>query len=283
MNPRLYNKTSNLKRSLFDKRGGIYSSRPPNHVGNNVLCPNGVHILLLPYGQEWRLLRKAIQSMLNSKAVGSVVHIQEAESTQTLVQLLQDPQESFKHIRRFTTALILASVYGQRGESYESKKVQALYHAQEQFTAILAPGATPPMDGFTFLKHLPEFMSPWRAKARTIRHEQRSLYHSLLNESKQRIRNSRSPDCFVARLLAEQEKNGLDEEHIAYLCGTMVRLLVIAASSVTDGSLTDGSWLGYDSFHFAIVAHSDDTRARSSKEDANRVRPIVLQRSSAKS
>lgn len=207
---------------LFDKRGSIYSSRPKSYIGNDILCPGDTHILLSPYGPGWRSLRKATQYLLNSQSAESVFPIQSAESSQMLFEILQDPENCYKHIRRFSTAVILASVYGQRGDSYDSAKVQALYHAQEQFTTILAPGATPPVDAFPFLKYLPSFLSSWKARARTIRHEQRSLYYNLLQQTTKRLKHGTSPDCFMAKLLQGQERGDWSEEQSIYIAGTLV-------------------------------------------------------------
>lgn len=92
--------------------------------------------------------------------------IQNAEAMQTLHDIVKDPGNYFDHIRRHSTAVMPASVYGQRGATFDSEKVQELYHAQDQFTEILEPGATPPVDAFPFLKYLPEFMALWKARAR---------------------------------------------------------------------------------------------------------------------
>ena len=160
--------------------------------------------------------------MLNVNAVDDLTSVQNAESSQTMFELLRHPQNCFQHFRRYSSGVILASVYGQRGEAYNSAKVQALYHAQEQFTSILAPGATPPVDVFPLLKYLPDSLSGWRAKAKAIRKEQRSLYYRLLNETKQRLTKSSAPECFLGKLIEAKEKNGLDEEHIVYTGGTLV-------------------------------------------------------------
>ena len=207
---------------LFDKRGSIYSSRPDSYVGNEILCTNETHILLVPYGQGWRKLRKVVMSLLNANATDNILPIQNAEASQTLFQLLQEPENCYNHIRRYSTAVILASVFGQRGANFESPKVQALYHAQEQFTEILAPGATPPVDAFPVLKYLPDVLSPWKARARAIRREQRSLYYGLLNETRERMRTGKYSGCFMEKLLEQQEKSELDEEYIVYTGGIFV-------------------------------------------------------------
>lgn len=179
-------------------------------------------MLLAEYGPEWRTLRKAVQGLLNVNVVDALHPIQEAEATQTMCQLLDDPENYYDHIRRYTTAVILASVFGQRGESFESHKVQALYHAQNRFTKILEPGSTPPVDAFTFLRSFPEFLSPWKKEAKEIRKEQSSLYYGLLRETKERLDNHSLASCFMENLLEFQVKYGLTDEQVAYLGGTLV-------------------------------------------------------------
>lgn len=102
--------------------------------------------------------------------------IQNAEATQTTYDLLHDPTGYHKHIQRYTMVVTLASIFGQRGERFESDKVQALYDVQNRFTALLEPGATPPVDALPFLKYLREFAAPWKVAARNIRRDQRALY-----------------------------------------------------------------------------------------------------------
>ena len=211
---------------LFDKRGAIYSSRPDNYIGNEIICPNGLHALLIPYSPEWRKLRKVVQGLLNVNAVDNLLPIQNAEASQTMYQLMQNPEGYYDHIRRYSTAVILASVFGQRAPRFDTPKVQALYHAQDQFTAILEQGATPPVDAFPFLKYVPEFMCGWKSWAKAIREEQRSLYFSLLSETREGIARGKKGNCFLAKMLSEQEKTELDDEHIAYLAGALVSLLV---------------------------------------------------------
>jgi cytochrome P450 len=207
---------------LFDKRGSIYSSRPANHVGGDLICPNDTHILLAQYGPKWRQLRKEVQALLNVTAVDSLCSIQNAEATHTLCELLDDPAGYYDHIRRYSTAVILASVFGQRGPSFKSAKVQALYHAQDRFTAILEPGATPPVDAFPILKWMPDIVSPWRREAREIRREQRALYFGLLEETKIKMQRGDATGCFMEKMLQDQQKHGLSDEHVAYQGGILV-------------------------------------------------------------
>ncbi|KAF7532399.1 hypothetical protein G7054_g7988 [Neopestalotiopsis clavispora] len=209
-------------KALYDQRGSIYSSRPNTYVANELVCPNEIHLLLLQYGSEWRKQRKIVQSLLNVNKVDQLLPIQSAEASQTMYQLLQDPAGYYDHVRRYTTAVILASVYGVRGARFDSPNVQALYHAQDQFTAILETGATPPVDAFPFLKLVPECLAPWKRRAREVRAEQKSLYLRLLRETRARMEAGRGLDCFLHTMLKEQEKNDMDDEHLAYLAGNLM-------------------------------------------------------------
>lgn len=241
---------------LFDKRGALYSSRPENYVGGKLICPNEIHILLAQYGPRWRTLRKSVQGLLNVSAVDALHPIQTAEATQTMCQLLDDPAGYYDHIRRYSTAVILASVFGQRGESFQSPKVQALYHAQDRFTAILEPGATPPVDAFPFLKAIPEFLSPWRKEAKEIRQEQSSLYFKLLDETRDRIRKGHSTSCFMEKIMDDQEKIGFSDEQVAYLGGILVNPLLMPyhfRESIRLTFFLDGGWVRYHIIDFAYV------------------------------
>ena len=160
--------------------------------------------------------------MLNVTAVDGLLPIQEAEASQTLFELTQTSENCFTHIRRYSTAVILAAVFGQRGARYEDQKVQALYHAQEQFTEILAPGATPPVDAFPFLKYLPTFLASYKARAAAIRKEQRTLYSSLLEETAARAKRQDKASCFMDRLLEDKYNTGLNREQTLYTGGTLV-------------------------------------------------------------
>ncbi|KAK5217822.1 hypothetical protein LTR72_009485 [Exophiala xenobiotica] len=181
--------------------------------------------------------------MLNVTAVDGVLPVQEAEASQTLLELTKTPERCFTHIRRYSKGVILASVFGQRGATYEDPKVQALYHAQEQFTQILAPGATPPVDAFPFLRYMPSFLAHYKSKASAIRKEQRTLYSSLLQDTSTRSRKQDKVPCFMGKLLEKKDKSGLTDDQIVYTGG----ILMEAGSDTTSSTL--------HSFVLAMITH----------------------------
>ncbi|KAL4762922.1 cytochrome P450 [Aspergillus foveolatus] len=218
---------------LLEKRGHIYSSRPDNYIANELICKNHTHILFAPYGDGWKALRKAAQGLFTPRELAGVLPIQEAEATQTAFDLIRSPERYYEHIQRYTTAVILASVFGQRGADFNSPNVQALYDVQNRFTALLEPGAAPPVDGITFLRHIPEFLAPWKRRAKEIRRDQRALYFRLYNATKERMAKGIRTGCFMEKLIDDQIKNGLDDEHTTYLGG----ILMEAGSDTTSSTL----------------------------------------------
>lgn len=189
---------------------------------SKIIYPDNIHILFVPYSVKWRALRKCAQQLLSITAVEKFIPVQHAEASQTLHDLIHNPEEYYDHIRRYATAVILATVYGQRGATFSTPKVQALYHVQDQFTDLVQPGATPPIDEYPVLKYLPEFMSPWKTRTRKIRIEQRALYMALLNETKLKMGLGKEIEYFMSRLIKDQGKNGLTDEDIAYVGGSYV-------------------------------------------------------------
>lgn len=178
----------------------------------------------MPYGPAWRTQRKIYQSILNINAVTSLQRLQAAEAVLTLQQLAKNPEAYYDHLRRYSTAVILSSVFGLRGPNFHHPNIQRLYHVQDQFTAILETGAAPPVDVFPFLKLLPNFLSPWRKRALSIRDEQRQLYFDLLQSVKIRLKNGIHKNCFMDSMLDETKraKYALDDEHIAYIGGVLM-------------------------------------------------------------
>jgi cytochrome P450 family 619 len=185
----------------------------------------------MPWGPEWKAQRKQYQSvLLSTRIIDSIRPLQAAESTVTLSHLLNSPERWFDHIRRYSSAIILSSVFGTRGPEFDSPYVQRLFNVQDEFTAIMETGATPPIDIFPILKNLPDFVSPWRRLALDIRSRQRALYFDLLNSVKQRLSVGRTKDCFMDKIV---EDTTIDDEHLAYIGGVMME----GGSDSTAGTL----------------------------------------------
>lgn len=205
---------------LFDRRGAKYSGRPPFHICNDIIFPRTTHLLVMDYGPEWRAMRRMLQEWLKPSAVAEMLPLQDAESTQTLIHLLDTPDNWYNHIRRYSAALVLASMFGLRGANFDSHRIQHFYYIHNRVTTIMELGAAPPVDIFPLFKMLPDFMSPWRVEAKKLYSEFRKCLRVFVDESKS-IGNDR---CFLRQMLRNQEKSGLSMEQVEYCAAGMVRI-----------------------------------------------------------
>lgn len=209
----------NHVRDLLDSRGkgAVYSDRPYVAAADYVV-PNppgtDLHLVFARYGPKWRRARKTIVDFLNDKEVAGVVSIQEAESSQMMWELLtgcsDDVTAYHRFVMRYFGAVILASVFGLRGkDSTPDSKVMRFFTIQDEWAGILDQGALPPIEVFPWLRYVPDFLTPWRgwkARAEFLKNRQSSLYHELFAETETRLKAGKSEDCFMARLIRDQER-----------------------------------------------------------------------------
>ncbi|KAL5044374.1 hypothetical protein BDW71DRAFT_215741 [Aspergillus fruticulosus] len=242
---------------LLEKRGHIYSSRPSNYIANELICPDDTHILFAPYSNTWKAQRRAAQGLFTPRELATILPIQQAEAVQTAYDMIREPGRCYEHIERHTTAVILAAVFGQRGEDFESPNIQALYDVQNRSTALLEPGAAPPVDGITLLRRIPEFLAPWKQKAKQIRLDQRAIYSRLYSETKARMRRGVRTGCFMEKLIDEQVQNKLDDEHTTYLGG----ILMEAGSDTTSSTLNS----------FLLAMLENPTALKTAQDEVDRV------------
>ena len=168
-------------------------------------------------------MRKLAQGVLSVSIVNTMLPIQSAEATQTLFQLLNDPTNYYDHIRRYSTAVVLASVYGQRAANSSSDKVRIIYDVMERFTGIMESGAAPPIDQFPVLKYLPDSLAGWKKEARAIRKKQKQLYFTLWSETKKHLESGRPTGCFMEKMIQDAEKLDVNDEWMSYIGGLFVR------------------------------------------------------------
>ncbi|RVX75798.1 hypothetical protein B0A52_00154 [Exophiala mesophila] len=129
---------------LLDKKGVMYSERPHSFVPG--LVTGGDSFAFMDSTPLWRAERKVAVHNLSPKMLEEKVgHIQDAETTSSVAS---------------------AVVFGHRGRTYDNFWAHAVYDAMDNYSASLEPGANPPVDEFPFLKYVPEFLAPWKKRAR---------------------------------------------------------------------------------------------------------------------
>ncbi|KAF2768278.1 cytochrome P450 [Teratosphaeria nubilosa] len=150
---------------LLDKKGNIYSDRPHSYVAD--LVTDSDSFAFMDQTALWRSQRKVAAHNLSPKVLDEKVgFIQDAEANILLSDLVRDPTNFYESIQRTTASVACAVVWGHRGPTFDSFWGSGVYKAMDNYSASLEPGANPPVDEFAFLQYLPEFLAPWKRRAR---------------------------------------------------------------------------------------------------------------------
>jgi cytochrome P450 family 619 len=248
-------------KQLMDKRSAVSSDRPVNMVGQQLIT-EGDHVLLMSNSPTWRMMRKLIhQSLTESLCNSKHTKIQQAEVTQMLHDMMQEPTQWPEHFKRFSNSVIMSIgkskpscewifnafhpnsiylsteppgtisteahvplVYGIRSKSAVAPHTVKLSDTVEYWARINEFGATPPVDIFPFLKLVPErFLGNWRTRAKVVHDALHELYEGLLASVLRRREAIGPADCIIDQLLDGQEKSELTTHQIAFLSGVTIK------------------------------------------------------------
>ncbi|KAL2163859.1 hypothetical protein VTH06DRAFT_3069 [Thermothelomyces fergusii] len=211
-------------KQLVDKKSTLYSQRPPMYIGSGIIT-GGDHLLLMQYSERWRMCRKLVhQYFMEQMVLKHHLQVVNAEAVQMLRDFVVHPEGHMKHPKRYSNSIIMSLVYGARTPDINTKHMVKLYALMENWSKVMEAGNTPPVDIFPFLKFVPEkLLGRWRSRAHDVSKEMNALYKEWVDYGIERRRQIGSRDCFLDRVLdQDQEKLGLDEHGLYFLCGTLM-------------------------------------------------------------
>ena len=240
----------------MDKKSAIYSSRAPAPMAMDTVS-GGKRQLFMPYGPEWRKLRKYSHALLNSSAAIKYQPIQDFESKQLLTELLETPEDFYMHNRRYSASVIMTLTYGYRIPKWDHPLVGKIYQVLDSFTKISAPGAYI-VDSFPSLAILPQWMtSDWRTVGKKIFEHDSNVYLDLWNNLKKEVDEGTAPECFCKDFYVnDPAKSGIDDIQAAYTCGGLIEA----------GSETTGTTL--NNFMLCMVLFPEAARAAQKEIDS---------------
>ncbi|KAI0037071.1 cytochrome P450 [Vararia minispora EC-137] len=195
---------------LLDKRSDIYSSRPRFIMAGEILSDNK-RGLMMPAGEEWRKFRRVLHSGLHARKADSYKEIQSLESQLLMHQLLHEPVEYERHIRRFSASVVVSLAYGRRIDNVDDWIVKQ----NMETMACNIPGKYL-VESWSWLLKLPRSLQWFRREAEAQR--KKDLHHLtyMLNDVKARIAQGTCPPCLAAETYMSREKLGISELDVAY-------------------------------------------------------------------
>jgi cytochrome P450 len=177
--------------------------------------------------------RKMVHTLLNITASKSYVPYQMLENKQMLCQLLEQPYDFLKHIRRYSNALTTAMVFGWRTPTYEDENMKQLFEGFSKFAEINQTGTAALIDFYPILRKLPDFVLPTQNKARRMHKEEKELYLKHWLNAKDSIETGKILPCFCEGMAEAQKVEGFDDDQAAYISGTLLE----AGSDTTSSTL----------------------------------------------
>lgn len=174
-----------------------------------------------------------MHGLLNVTASKSYVPYQVLENKQMLYELLTQPNDFVKHIRRYTNALTTSMVFGWRTPTYEDEKMKQLFEGFADFADLNQTGTAALIDFFPWLRRLPEVMLPVQRKAKKLHKAEKALYLSHWLKAKEDVLKGTIKPCFCVDLVEAQKTQGFDDDSACYISGTLLE----AGSDTTSSTL----------------------------------------------
>ncbi|KAF2124375.1 cytochrome P450 [Dothidotthia symphoricarpi CBS 119687] len=218
-------------KDLLDKRSGIYSSRPDMYLGR--LVSGGLRVVLMEYGETWRMVRKIVHNSLSLTAARSYVPYQDLESRAMLVGLLEKPDLFIDHIRRYTNSLTTQMTFSFRTTSIDDPKLKQLYHGFEKFSEVIGTQTAALLDLYPLLRALPDIVLPLRRYAKKLHEKESELYIGHWLNVKKAIKNGTARPCLCFDLARAQDEEGFSDALAGYVSGSMLE----AGSDTTAATL----------------------------------------------
>uniref|UniRef100_A0A8H8CFG5 Cytochrome P450 n=1 Tax=Psilocybe cubensis TaxID=181762 RepID=A0A8H8CFG5_PSICU len=134
----------------------------------------------------------------------------------TCKELLDDRSAEFSSRPAFAGMDIVTG-----GRYFATAPALSFMKYMEVFKKVFSPESAP-VDFIPALLYVPERWAPWKKMWKETRELQQSLYFNMFKDVIQGQRNGMYGDCFVAKVIEQQEELGLDQETMAYIGGILL-------------------------------------------------------------
>ena len=200
----------NVAVDLMEKRSQKYSSRPRFVVMGEIYW-DMASILVQPYGKEWSIRRKLLHSALTQRALQNYVPVQEAEACRLCYQLLSEPQKWEELLDWMTASIVFSISYGHRIDSMESPIIRQRMKIMHYNASLNVPGKFL-AESFPILKHVPDFLAPWKREIKRKGKIEANANIKLVQFVKHEIEDSKRtgtplPNSLCKQMLENREKD----------------------------------------------------------------------------
>ncbi|KAI1204660.1 cytochrome P450 [Annulohypoxylon truncatum] len=218
-------------KDLLDKRSTNYSSRADVYLGR--IVSGNERMLLMEYGDKWRMIRKLVHNSLNIKAARTYVPYQDLENKAMLKAFLDGPSQFIHHIRRYTNSLSTQMLFGFRTVDNNDPRLKQLFRSFEGFSIVMGSEAAALLEVFPLLRYLPDAFLPMRRYAKELHKVESALFLGHYRETRRKLKAGEAKPCLCVDLVRAQDKEGFSDLTAAYVSGSLLE----AGSDTTAATL----------------------------------------------
>ncbi|KZT43047.1 cytochrome P450 [Sistotremastrum suecicum HHB10207 ss-3] len=190
---------------IMERRSAKYSSRPHYVLAGDLLTENKT-ILFAKYGERWRAYRKALHLATMPKVVDTYKPIFEMEGKTLANALIENPQDWYQQIFRYTASSIVAITYGRRIlDTRTDSALKKLNVTNDFLIHINVPGAQW-HETFPILEYVPSSLNSIKRIALEYRVLARENLAALVQEVTRKMALGIAPHCYVKQMLERREQ-----------------------------------------------------------------------------
>ncbi|GJE99705.1 cytochrome P450 [Phanerochaete sordida] len=210
--------TNSLEAStdLLDKRSQTYSNRPKHGMTMvRDLCGFDYAIAFAQPGQFWLDQRRVFQRQYSQQAIKRYRHAETQATLSFLRNLLESPQDLFRHIRYVFGRQLVYSAYGIVTEDHDDPIIATVEHGLEAAVAAINPGKFL-VDVLPVLKYVPEWFpgAGFKRQAKIWRESVLKMLHVPFDQAKDLLDTRGLPDdCAIKTYLTDIIPTSRDPEY----------------------------------------------------------------------
>ncbi|UPK94134.1 hypothetical protein LCI18_005069 [Fusarium solani-melongenae] len=229
--------SSRVVKDLLESRAAIYCSRPPFPMTQTIMSGDS-RIVLMPYNEQWRMVRKILHQILGPKQQDVFKPFQDLESKNLCWDYLEKPDRWWAANARYANSVIMSVVFGRRS-LLGDPEVAELFDTIELFLENQQPGANI-VDGFPILDKLPKSLQWWRPRGTKIFETTLKVYTREVARLEERMRAGTQRRCFGADFLRSKEVEKMSQVQKIFVFGTLMEA-GSDTSRVTIGQIIAGA------------------------------------------
>ncbi|KAJ5466235.1 cytochrome P450 [Penicillium desertorum] len=203
-----------IAHDLVSKRGATYSSRPRFIIASERMT-SGLNSAIIPYGKKWQNQHRIMNSLLDSSAVNRYRSLQDMESKQTLIELL-DTSNFEGIISRYAGSIVMTLGYGIRLDNTDSDLPAKLLQINAHPFDAIGNSYYNAVELFPILDRLPGFLAPWKRLSARVERETTEFHMKHLE-----IAKSASTWNWVQDALQSKTGSQVSSKELAYVIGTL--------------------------------------------------------------